>query len=67
MQSIRGVDNLWMCGVRASFTLDEGVAFDERTFVDAFAAHGMQLDTFAKHHVPRPETMRRYLVHSGLG
>ena len=67
MQSIDGIDILWMSGARANFTLKAGLAFEEQTFATAFRERDLQLDTFAKRHLPRPQTMRRYLLHSGLG
>ena len=67
MQEIEGVKTFRMSGARATFTLKEGVSFDEKAVAAAFAKRNMQLETFAKVNPPRPQTMRRYLVKSGLG
>ena len=67
MQELEGIETLRMSGARATFTLKDGVTFDEQAVAAAFAKRKMQLETFAKQNDPRPQTMRRYLVKSGLG
>ena len=67
MDELEGIETLRMNGVRATFTLVEGATFDEQAVAAAFAKHELQLDTFAKLNTPRPQTMRRYTLKSGLG
>mgnify|MGYP003396021597 CR=1 FL=1 len=67
MQDLEGVDTLRMNGARATFTLKEGVSFDETKVAAVFAERRMQLETFAKVNPPRPQSMRVYEVKSGLG
>ena len=59
MDELEGIETLRMNGVRATF--------DEQAVAAAFAKHKLQLDTFAKLNTPRPQTMRRYTLKSGLG
>lgn len=67
MQELDGIDTLRMSGARATFTLRDGVGFEEQPIAAAFARRNMRLETFAKQSLPRPQTMRRYVLKSGLG
>lgn len=67
MQEVEGIATLRMSGARATFTLKDGVTFEEQRVAASFAKRDMQLETFAKHNAPRPQSMRRYLVNAGLG
>ena len=67
MEALEGVETVRMSGTRATFTLKEGEAFDEKAVAAVFASRKMRLETFAKEVLPRPQTLRRYMVKSGLG
>lgn len=67
MKDLEGVATFRMSGARATFTLKDGVTFDERAVAAAFAKRELQLETFAKLNPPRPQTLRRYVVNEGLG
>ena len=67
IEDVTTVETFYMAGARATFTLKEGETFEEHPFAEAFAKRKMKLETFAKIDVPRPQTVRRYLLTSGVG
>ena len=67
IESIEAIETFYMAGARATFTLKEEATFQEESFAEAFAERKLKLDTFAKINVPRPQTLRRYLLKSGVG
>jgi hypothetical protein len=64
MGSLAGIAELHMSGARAVFRIEKGETLEREEIAEAFAAQGMQLESFER--VERPRAVVRYEVDSGV-
>ena len=59
MTSFDSIDELWLSGRRAVFTLNDGASLEEHELADAFDEKGMELVSFEEADMPRPAATYR--------